>query len=658
MCAGACIYFSLQFEPTLAQVLVTGGVVAALAGLALFRLDLPHTARMALAFISAMGCALIVSKIHTDLRPAPMVTRTIGPTMVEGWVNDVEPGQNGLRLRIDVHAVAGERTQNLPRHIRLTHMSELQVSPGRFVRCWAVLRPPPQPALPGDYPFNRQAYFEGLDAVGYVQGRCRGGAAGVQQRYISRLKTGLGEVRRDLARHVNDIAGKRAGGFAAALTSGDRSYMRQADMEALRHSGLAHLLAISGLHLGIVGTLVFFAFKRGLSAWEWLALRVPTQKPAAAAALLATGTYMLLSGASISTQRAFIMAAVVFTAILLDRSPLSLRSFAIAMIAVILLQPASVMTPGFQMSFAATGALIVTYEAWNRKKAEEGEAGRRGIGFVMKSLVVTSIVGAAATAPFALYHFDRVAPLGLIANLLAMPIITFISAPIAGLALVSWPFGLSDMFLRIFGWSLARVLDVAHWAADAGQSGLRMGEQMPTGVLVVLCVGLVAVCLGLGVRQRLGAATGGMAASVLLWTASPDMLVHWSASGDVYLNKGENVKRLSFADGDGLGPLQFADIGTDGNCREQGCRFETVSGAILIGPDTWLSERCDDTVLAILTDKPVQKGCYPDGVQIAWRDVQIAGGITLIRKMTGDLDRYTPTCGRRPWTPCLQRDWD
>ena len=651
LCLGAAVYFSLSWEPGLSLV----GVLAAVFVAAAIR-------ALALAEIVWLRCAIIIgvgvaggvalSKIHTELRPAPMITAQLGPTMVEGWIEAIEPGRNGVRLRLRVHAIGGERSDALPDEIRLTHPLSLNVAPGRFVRCWAVIRPPPEPGFPGDYAFNRQAFFEGLDGVGYVQGRCRGGTLGAPGAFDGQVQASIAMARRNLADHVREEAGPKAGGFAAALASGDRSYMSEADTEALRRSGLAHLLAISGLHLGIVGGMVYFAMRRGLALWEWLALRVPVQKPAALLALLATGIYMVLSGSSISTQRAFIMAAVFFGAILLDRAPLSFRSFAVAMIAVMILQPHSVMTPGFQMSFAATGALIATYLAWRRKRAADPAAPpASGPAFVLKSLVVTSIVGAVATAPFALYHFDRAAPGGIVANLLAMPIISFVSAPSAGLALVSAPVGLDGPFLRLFGFSLGLVLDVAHWVSSADRSGLSIGGPVPGAVLLAVTAGMAGACLLTGWKQRLRVASVASAVAAASWWFAPAPVLHWSASGEVMvLVRGEGWKKLDVVRGDGLSPLQFIDLETSGRCADGPCSFETGVGPVEI--QTGLQNCPDGPAILLRTGAP-EPAC--EGADVAyWDDVLRSNGTTWVKPTIGPVRRTTPRCGHRKWWPCLE----
>ncbi|MEQ9317325.1 MAG: ComEC/Rec2 family competence protein, partial [Henriciella sp.] len=243
LCVGVSVYFTLPFEPSL-------GVVAGLAGvvltfwLLLRRYNVPHLLRVSVLVAAGAAVGLLLAKLQTNAAERSVLTRTIGPAMVEGWVTSIEPGRNGARLRLDVHAIGGEASADIPRRIRLTHSLSLNVAPGRFVRCWAVIRPPPQPELPGDYSFNRQAYVEGLAGVGYVQGRCQGGTLSAEREGLAGWTSKISQFRRRLALHVREAAGERAGGLAAALTSGDRSFMAAADTDALRRSGLAHLLAI------------------------------------------------------------------------------------------------------------------------------------------------------------------------------------------------------------------------------------------------------------------------------------------------------------------------------------------------------------------------------------------------------------------------------
>jgi competence protein ComEC len=654
LCTGAAWYVIQWTEPLLHHLVIVLAVTLITYLRIIKRLViLPFLIAVCIFIIGAAGGALS-GKLATLRVSHPVITQAMGPVMVEGWVEDVQPAKRGVRLRLNVHAIDGVETGALPRHLRVTHTTRLQVEAGRFVRCWAVLRPPPGPIIRGDYPFDRQAYYEGLGAVGYVQGRCRGGALGQPRRVIDKASLWVAKQRRQLAHYVDNVAGERAGGFAAALASGDRSFMAARDQDALRGAGLAHLLAISGLHMGIVGGLIYVMVWRALALIEPLALRISVRKPAAAAALLASLTYLIISGASVSTQRAFIMAAVFFGAILFDRAALSMRSLSIAMILVVLIAPWSVLTPGFQMSFAATGALIATYEAWQRQRRAAGQAASRGAMFWIKSLAVTSLVSSLATMPFALYHFDRIAGLGLIANLLAMPIISLISAPLAGFAMVLAPFGLSAWPLRLFGYSLEGVLWVAHTFTNLAPEGTGSGKPMPPLALLALTSALVFACVLRGWQKRVVAGVVLTAIGAALWLASPGAGLHWAPSGDVYVVQSSGaVERIGFVKGDGLAPLRYVDAPKDEVCEAPVCLKQVgpQTIAMVAAPDA-LDCRTVENVSIILAAKLFDETSLCGVPIIQWSNAEASNGLSWQLSANTLHQTKKPPCGERPWSPC------
>ncbi|MBR9805790.1 MAG: ComEC family competence protein [Alphaproteobacteria bacterium] len=653
MTAGAGVYFLLPWEPPLwAMLALPSGtlflVIISRRSLVLDGLQLA----IWMLFGVALGAGAASLRSHLVAAPvvAPAEVRQARPVMLEGWLTEIEPGAKGPRLRIQVHAMARHSPAETPKYVRLTHRARLEVSPGRFVRCWAVLRPPPAPSMAGEYDFQRQAWFEQLGGVGYVQGRCRGGTLGAPSGWGQQVGLKVSALRRQLAGHVQQAAGERAGGFAAALISGDRSYMRLEDQEALRNSGLAHLLAISGLHMAIVGGLVYFLTWRALALIEPLALRVAVQKPAAIVALMASLAYLIVSGANVSTQRAFIMSAVVFGAVLFDRAALSMRSFAIAMILVVLMQPESVMTPGFQMSFAASGALIATYEAWTHRRASR-ERVMGKLSYSWASLAVTSLVAGTATAPFALYHFDRLAGLGLLANLLAMPVITFATAPLAAFALILTPFGYGDFGLRLFGYSLEVILMIAHFCTDYAPAMLSAGKQMPGLTLTLLSLALAVSVMAKGWGRALLPALA-VGPAVWVWAAAPAMALHWSPSGGVFLRQTDGqIARLAYLDGDGLSPMRFSTLEPAELCAGWPCILETGAGRIALNDPALTAATCIPETQAEYELRQsvsgTQAGCAQ---QIYWADVLRLNGITL--KTDGTITETHGTCHPRLWRPC------
>ncbi|KCZ87749.1 ComEC/Rec2 family competence protein [Hyphomonas jannaschiana] len=643
LCGGVIVYFSLSNEPLIWPCLL------ATIGAGFFYVAtrwiwwMSVISLPALVLLGLIG-GFTAATIRTASVEAPVISSEMRPLMLEGWVREVETGAKGNRLRIEVHALSGVSAEETPKYVRVTHRLDLQVAPGRFVRCFVLLRPPPSPSLPGDYDFRRQAWFEQLGGVGYVMGRCRGGALGAPDSRVKQMGLDVAAFRRRLAEHVNEAAGARAGGFAAALISGDRSFMKIEDQEALRASGLSHLLAISGLHMAMVGGLVFLLVRRVLAFIEPLALRIAVQKPAAIAALTASFVYLVISGASVSTQRAFIMSAVVFGAVLADRAALSLRSYAIAMILVVLLQPESVMTPGFQMSFAASGALIATYDAWSRRRAEQ-ERILGSVSFSWASLFVTSLVAGAATAPFAIYHFDRLAGFGLLANLLAMPIISFVSAPLAALALILTPFGLGDTGLRLFGLSLEAVLAVAHWCSSLPNAAYTLPRTMPAVTLVLSSCAIASAMAARGSARVLLSVLLIIPAAVL-WARSHDVVVHWAPSGDVFLrNKDGKVVRFEMVDGDGLSPLRYSTAETEVPCDAPACTYPVTGSGITEGTATLYKGRDD-------SEPAIDLHLDEHHLRLNWDDVVTTGGITIKSGRDGPKRLNAPICGRRPWRAC------
>lgn len=611
--------------------------------------------RIVLILLTGVSTGFLAGKLRAATIAAPVIMEVTGPVMLEGWVTGVEGGQNGARLRIKPHAIGGLSPDKLPAMVRVTHKLDLNVAPGRFVRCWSVLRPPPGPALPGDYDFRRQAWFQQLGAVGYVQGRCRGGTLGKPPGFMATLRLHISAYRRRLAEHVNAVSGVKANGFAAALISGDRSFMPSEDQESLRAAGLAHLLAVSGLHLGIVGGLVYFIFRNGLALIQPISLRIPVQKPAALAALVAVALYLVISGASVSTQRAFIMSAVFFGAMLIDRPALSLRSFSIAMIAVVLISPESVFAPGFKMSFAATGVLIAIYEAWSRHRAGGLGGFAQRFTFGAKSLVVTSIAASIATAPFALFHFERLAPLGLLANLVAMPVVSLVTVPAAGLSMLLAVIGMEEVGLRLFGWSLELVMDIARWAEDAGDAYRYPLKTMPGSALLLLTSALALMVL---LRRWLRPVAVGLASlcGLAVWTLQPMPDAYWSPSGEVYANlEGGRYTVIAFADGDALGPLRLRGARPGQACLASACSYTLKTGTRLKllqdAPERGDCRQADGQIIMSIATPPTARASVCPSV-IYWSDVLQQGGLEASWSGAGLVTRHARTCSARPWRQC------
>jgi competence protein ComEC len=315
------------------------------------------------------------------------------------------------------------------------------------------------------------------------------------------------------------------------MTTGHEAFIPREQVDNLRAAGLAHIISISGLHMAIVGGFAFAAARLAVAAWPWLALRVPGKKVSALVGLAAVGGYLVLSGAPPPAERAAITAAVAFLAILADRQAISLHALALAAMAVLLLQPEAVTEPGFQMSFAATAALVALAEIWPRPVKEIDVPwpirAVQGVVTWTAASIAVSFVAGLATGPFAIQHFNRVSTWGLFANLVVAPISSFLMMPGLALGAALTPLGLGKAPLEVAGWSIGLMNQVAAWAAAAPASQIVVASA-PDWVLPVSFLGLLFVCLWRGPLRWAGLPL----ALAILWAPRPPAPDIWiSADG-------------------------------------------------------------------------------------------------------------------------------
>lgn len=297
-------------------------------------------------------------------------------------------------------------------------------------------------------------------------------------------------------------------------------------MEAMRAAGLAHLLAISGLHIGLVTGILFFGLRALLALSPWAALNWPIKKWAAAAALVGAFGYMLLTGATVPTQRAFLMVALVLGAVMLDRSALSMRLVAFAAVVILMIAPASITGPSFQMSFAAVAALIAGFEVLRgplNRLGGGGGFGRRALIYVA-GVAITTLIAGLATAPFALYHFNRLAVFGLAANLGAVPVTAFWIMPFATLAYLLTPLGLEEIALKPMAWGIELVIAIAE-KISASPGASYYVPTMPLWGLGLVTMGGLWLVLWRRRWRLAGVAAVGAGLLSFLAAPAPDLLV-------------------------------------------------------------------------------------------------------------------------------------
>ena len=520
--AGIVVYFALSFEPPGWVGLVAVGFAA------LFALQARGRTWVMLGALAlgAVGAGFGAAQLRTHMVAAPILQQEHGPARVHATVLEVEPRETGHRLRLGDPEVARLDAGQTPAVVRVTVSAGApEVLPGDRVRLLAVLTPPPEPAAPGAYDFARRAYFERLGAVGFALGgverlaRAPGAGPNAWDLWWA-------ERRQTIAGHVREAVPGRAGTVAAALMTGERGAIPEEVLQAMRDSGLAHLLAISGLHVGLIAGLVFFAVRAAIALVPPVALRVQAKKWAALAAAIAGFCYLWLVGATVPTQRAFLMLALVLLAVALDRSALTMRLVAWAAFVVLLLHPESLTGASFQMSFAAAMGLVATYEVVRTRAF--GRTSALGIpariGLYAGGVALTSVIAILATGPFAVFHFNRLALYGLAANMVAVPLTAFWIMPAALIAFALMPLGLDGPVLTVMGWGVAGMLATAESVAGWPGAVAVLPSPSLTG-LGLMAAGGLWLCLW-RTRWRLwGLAAIAAGCITVPLTPRPDLLV-------------------------------------------------------------------------------------------------------------------------------------
>jgi competence protein ComEC len=512
---GILIYFAMPVEP---EPIWIGGcalVAAGCAGAAYFSDMLLRVLWGGLAIL-VFGFALAGG--HSYSAAAPVLDwRYYGP--VEGRVVALDRSASGaLRVTLEDVVLGQLGPHRTPHRVRVAlHGADKEARPtaGSRVMTTAHLSPPSGPAEPGGFDFQRYAWFQRLGAVGYTRVPLLL-AEPLQRQW------GFFAMRLWLSERVQGQLPGQTGAFASALMTGDRSGLSQETLQNLRQTNLAHLLAISGLHMGLLAGFVFGALRLGLSLVPVLAHGGAVKKLAALGALLAAAGYYGLSGGSIATERAFVMAAVALGAVLLDRRAISLRSVALAAVIIMLRAPDAILGPGFQMSFAATAALVLVFQAMSA--ARRGKAPRPWIWVMVSGTVISSFVAGLATLPIAAAHFNQIAHYGLIANLVSVPLMGALIIPLAVVAVLVMPLGLDGPVLRVMGigldWILGVAAEVATWPG-----ALSKVQAPPSWALFALCIGFLL--LGVMVTRLRLVGLVPIAIAVLAWSGAdrPDVLI-------------------------------------------------------------------------------------------------------------------------------------
>jgi competence protein ComEC len=672
---GIAGYFALPTEPPLWLGL------AGMAAIGVVAITLRRRSLVALVLcgLLAAGTGFTAAQWRTVVVAAPQLQKPIRFAHITGRLAEIEPFPSGIRATLDYLTIDGLSPEATPARIKVRIFKGTDgLRIGDRLDVLADLSIPAPPASPGAFDFRRQAYFTGIGANGYAHGAPRLLEAAAAPSLRDEAWSWIDRLRATIGRRIDGLEPGPAGALARALTVGDQTALTAADTDAMRISGLAHLLSISGLHIGMAAGLFFFGLRGLLALVPALALRYPIKKWSAAAAILAAGFYALLAGISVPTLRSFFMIAILFIGVLADRSPFSFRTIAWAAVALLLLYPESVTGASFQMSFFAVLGLIAAFEVL-RVHLARWRAGRapntdwfgwiawllhRG-AFWLGTMIMTSLVASLMTTPFALYHFDRMSTYGLVANLLAVPLTGFWVMPMGMAALLLMPFGLDAPFWHATAWGCEGILWVARTVTDWPHAVI-FAPAMPQWALIAVSLGLVVLCL-MRTRWRLvGLAPVAIGLASVAFVTTPDLIVsadaklvaakdesgrYWLSSSraarltaETWLRRNGQVKGRSFRTADDAPPENFA-------CDPMGCIYKHAGRQIAVAfASDALPEDCRRADL-IVSAVPIRGKCPQPSATIDFFDLWREGAHAVwIDGKTGfRIEKVAATLGDRPW---------
>jgi competence protein ComEC len=528
---GIAVYFQLPREPSLLALVATSMGLAMLFARA-YRTGRPALGLLALALILS---GVTAASLRTTIVSAPVLERARSVTLT-GFVEAAEARTGGrTRLTLRIVSAAPLRDADRPKRVRVSlRGSDSPLVTGSAVQLRARLMPPATAVMPGGYDYSFRAFFDGVGASGFAFGAPERVDLGPVP-WDLRAMSAIDGLRHAIAERILQVLGTGvAGGLAVALIVGDRSGISPETTEALRTAGLAHILAISGLHMALFSGAVFFAVRAVLALSARLSQEHPIDLWAAGGALTAATFYLAISGGSIATQRAFVMIALVLAGRLFGRRALTLRNAALAAFLILLLTPEALLDPGFQMSFAAVVALIAAYEELTRRRrrTDPREVAANGlilsgalkVGLWLGAILMTSLIAGAATGAIGAYHFHRIAPLGPLINLIAMPLVTVLVMPMAVLALALLPFGLELLPLSVMGLALEQVAGVSAWAQGATPGEGVIGA-LPLSAILLTVAGGGVLCLAPAGYRRLSLVPLVLAGLSMTLHRPPDMFI-------------------------------------------------------------------------------------------------------------------------------------
>ena len=660
LAGGTVVYFSLPSEPfryraweavTLATLVWSGvRISGAATGL-----------RLVTTAILLVACGFCAAKERTVRVEAPLLRTTTEAVTVAGRVREVDLADRGPRVVLDQVTIDGQPPRDTPGRIRLRLTRYAPVpEAGSTITIRAVVMPSPGPAQPGAHDFRRDAFFDGIGGVGYAVGYPH------ILRAASDSRAWLPRLRLFIASRIEAALGRTPeAAIATAYLTGGRGLIDEQTATDMRNSGLAHLLAISGMKVGLVAVLVFAATRLSLALFPGAALRLPVRKMAACAGIVAAIAYTGLAAAPVPALRSVLMTSMAMLAILFDRQSFSLRLAAVAAMAVIIILPESAVSVSFQMSFGAVIALIAFYEAFRHRIAAgyRHASPVRQAGMDFFKIGLTTLIATLVTAPLALFHFQQEANYSIPANAFAIPLNDFWIMPCGVLALILMPLHLDFWPFKAMGAGIHVMLyaarTVSHWPGAVSHLPL-----LPPAVLGLATFGGLWMILWRQRWRRLGLVPVALAVALAFTVEKPDVLVSEDAGhAAVRLDDGilavSRQTRKDFTDdtwdrlngSKGVVALPNGSSAPDAvlQCDERYCLYWHNAHRVAILRDPASAQEACQISDVVVSRWPLQVQCAA-GLAVDPVSTAATGALVLYLKPGPiEIETVQNTVGNRPW---------
>jgi competence protein ComEC len=654
--AGIAAWFAIDGRTQWAAFLC----IAAALALAGFGIGTDRAGRAIGWFASAavIGCGLIWARsawIEAPRLDHPIVTEFSGRVLTV----DHLAAKETVRLML---VPIGE---GLPPKVRVSVDDDKLpqgIASGAEIRLRARLAPPPPMALPGTYDFARDAWFRQIGAVGK--------AMGPVSVVHSAEPHGLDRLRDDLRQHIASRLPDRSAGIAIALAAGDQNAVDEEDAEAMRRSGLTHLLSVSGLHIAAVVAFAMLLTLKLLASSERLALRFNLVLVSAAVAAVAGIGYTVLTGAQVPTVRSCVAALLILAGIALGREAISIRLIAVGALVVLLFRPEALAGASFQMSFAAVTAIVALHSTkWSRamlQRREEGPIARTGRALL--AMVVTGLVVELALVPMALFHFHRAGLYGVAANIVAIPLTTFVIMPLEAGALLLDIVGWGKPVWLLCGAAIDALLQLARSVASA-RGAVALLPSMPNWAFGLMIGGGLWVCLWTTRIRLFGLVPLAIGAIVAALSPSPDVLVTGDGRHLAIVDQDGTPLLLRERAGNYVRELIAEASGFDGDPGDLGsrpyssCSHDACVALIEKGGTQWRllatrsSTRIDWGTITrtcamvdiVVSERRLPRACNPRWIKLDRQELAKTGGVAIYLNGRPRVAMVADHVGEHPW---------